>query len=279
MNQIFRITNEEIFIDNLILETSGCARDCKNCYVKAHSRSGKDLKPDTWFKLYWTFLMSARHSANQISISVNDRTDNKRNAIDEILTLNRALRNNKTGKNTRLHLTLFSPSTILQYTNLTLEHFALVDSIYFSNIQEEEADIIADLRTLNKNLEIGWNALLTHNQTVPKYIDIVDSIHWVFNKSGESYYPAFYQRANGVKTTTDACNDDYFNWKKDWHNTTCSANISKFTVWPDGSVSGCPYAKQSNTGPATTCEGILKNIVKASEQYGFNDCPMKEIYG
>jgi hypothetical protein len=58
----------------------------------------------------------------------------------------------------------------------------------------------------------------------------------------------------------------------------CGANINKVVVWPDGSVSGCPYALKPQTGPASTSDGVVANIRKAlsrsGTQWSFNACKL-----
>ncbi len=54
----------------------------------------------------------------------------------------------------------------------------------------------------------------------------------------------------------------------------CSSNVSRFQVWPNGSVSGCAYAHPSIAKtPGLTTESILQNIKKARKRYDFIDTP------
>ena len=43
----------------------------------------------------------------------------------------------------------------------------------------------------------------------------------------------------------------------------CSSNVSRFQVWPDGSVTGCPYALHSDGPYGRTAHNILENIRRA----------------
>lgn len=281
MNQIFRITNSEIHIDSLTLETTiDCAKNCKGCYLKAHQLQGQEVNWSDWIRLVDSFLRieNKNYSCNQISISVNERSkiENVITRIEDILGYNADLIEDR--KDTRVHLTMFSPSTIKQYIGMDIEDWAAVDSIYFSNIlTDEDLDIVDALRAQNKNLEIGWNATVgisRTNRNIPED-NRFDSIYQVVNKTEAK--PIFSFSREQQKVHSDVCLTDYNNWKSTGK-PTCPANISKFTVWPDGSVSGCPYSRTSNTGPAQTVDGILANIIEASKYYDFDRCPLKGLY-
>lgn len=58
----------------------------------------------------------------------------------------------------------------------------------------------------------------------------------------------------------------------------CSANISKFQVWPDGTVSGCPYAFSGIGKAAKTAEDILENIRLARSHYEFERCHLRRSH-
>jgi hypothetical protein len=294
MNQIFRITENEVYIDSLIIEpTWNCAKNCQGCYLETHNNQSEEIEFCELGNLVEAFLStnSSCYSTNQISISVNEVGNHfswDAAKIEEIIYTNFYYKNKEPRKDTKFHLTMYSPSTIGNYIEACKEeysdidifpYFAAVDAIYFSNISEEEIGIIKNLRALNENIEIGWNCRPWHSYISPIVpgSKVINGIYSLADKSRKQP-PIFRPGALPEKVVEDICYIDYTNWKKDWHNTTCSANISKFTVWPDGSVSGCPYIKQSDTGPATTWKGILANIVEASKSYDFNKCPMKEVY-
>jgi hypothetical protein len=289
MNQIFQVSEQAIHIDSLIFElTSFCKKKCKGCYLKQHALQSKEIDWVEWVGLFNTFLLAEikNYSCNQISISINERVDKAPfEALSSILYHN-YFTHSEERKNTKIHLTMHSPSTILQYQSLLetrcdpvfdpLHLFSAADSIYFSNINSDaDMNIISELRTLNSGLEIGWNCLSPNTINIDA-LKLIDDVYILVNKSRTGFVPS--SSVSRKKTTIDRCWIDYSNWRKDWHNTTCAANISKFTIWPDGSVSGCPYTKRSNTGPAGKTDDILKNIVIANKSYDFNKCPLKELY-
>jgi len=54
----------------------------------------------------------------------------------------------------------------------------------------------------------------------------------------------------------------------------CSSGISRFQVWPDGSVTGCAYGDKSiSKRIGMSAEGILQNIKKARGSYDFEEAP------
>lgn len=77
------------------------------------------------------------------------------------------------------------------------------------------------------------------------------------------------------KINVDSCIQDTYKYHQTGFG--CSANVSKFQVWPDGSVSGCPYAFSGNTPPGRTAMDILDNIRKAQEQYDFEKCHLPTL--
>jgi len=84
------------------------------------------------------------------------------------------------------------------------------------------------------------------------------------------------RRGYGHKVLVDGCLQDVVKFKETGFG--CSANISKFQIWPDGSVSGCPYKYKAVTGPGETWQEIFLNIRKAQYFYDFQECHLPEIY-
>lgn len=76
------------------------------------------------------------------------------------------------------------------------------------------------------------------------------------------------------KIHLDTCLQDVDKFSKTGYG--CSANISKFHVWPDGTVSGCPYANFSHGSPANSSQDIIDNIKTARKRYDFTKCHLGE---
>lgn len=84
------------------------------------------------------------------------------------------------------------------------------------------------------------------------------------------------RRGYGHQVLVDGCLRDIVKFKETGFG--CSSNISKFQIWPDGSVSGCPYKYKAVTGPGNTWKEILENIRKAQDFYDFQECHLPEIH-
>lgn len=78
------------------------------------------------------------------------------------------------------------------------------------------------------------------------------------------------------KINVDGCLQDTIKYRRSGFG--CSANISKFQLWPDGSVSGCPYAHKGSTGPGQSATDILDNFRKAAETYEFRGCHLPDVH-
>jgi hypothetical protein len=276
MPSIYRITDKEIFIDTLIIQPSFyCEKGCADCYI--HSVSRPKIKHIAPFQLEIVankFICGDDYKTNQLSISIDELPSNLTHRAHMAMFLDGFFcfaRANKNKNSPELHTTMYSPKTILSYeaAGLNKEDFLLFDSIYFSHILQKDMDIIKWIRKSNPKIEIGWNNLFRVSNFACS--EVVDNIYWLVDKVKSNPIICGF---NGVR---DVCWRDYQNWKQDWHNTTCSANVSKFTIWPDGSVTGCPY-KIGGKKSAKNSQEVLLNIIEASKEYDFNDCCLKEIY-
>ncbi len=79
------------------------------------------------------------------------------------------------------------------------------------------------------------------------------------------------------KVSVDGCLQDTIKYTKTGFG--CSSNVSRVQVWPDGSVTGCPYAFSSDGPIGKTAEDILDNIISARKQYDFKQkCHLPEVY-
>ena len=63
------------------------------------------------------------------------------------------------------------------------------------------------------------------------------------------------------KVRVDGCLQDSTKYLRTGES--CSSNVSRFQVWPDGSVTGCPYAISSDGAYGRTASDILANIRRA----------------
>jgi len=128
-----------------------------------------------------------------------------------------------------------------------LQKIALyVDSIYMVLFK-------SPLRKENKDRHDSWQEKVIHSaQDYVKYILSAGDV------------------ALRMKLVTDSCISDSVNFKETGFG--CSANVSKFQLWPNGSVTGCPYSYEGGPTTATTVKEILENIRVAQGVYDFDNC-------
>lgn len=119
-----------------------------------------------------------------------------------------------------------------------------------------------------------------------------DSIYLILHKPdvGEKYdqdYVDYYQSVaehfkDNPNVMTDGCIQDSKKFLKTGHG--CSSNISRFQIWPDGSVSGCPYSHNPITPgvgnvkeETEQLEIVLNNIRAANKIYQFDKCKIPDV--
>lgn len=212
----------------------------------------------------------------------------------------------------KIHMTFNSDSVLKKYAGTAREHnynpfsWKYLSMISFSNIKD-----VSFVRGISKSVPVNYNHLIPSNVTslnIDKHIEkmieigeIVDSIYLVMFKSpigrernkltqiGDqsrmksdiSYINTMMQRLPEhikKKINVDGCLKDTIKYSKTGFG--CSSNVSRFQVWPDGSVSGCAYSfdtKDRKIGRTT--DEIMDNIREAKSEYDFNDkCHLPDTY-
>jgi hypothetical protein len=182
-----------------------------------------------------------------------------------------------------------------------------VDMLSFSNINHKSLKFIQHLAN---HTHVNYNHLVPSNVTsfnINEHVkrmteigEVVDSIYMVMFKtpvggkrnklveigdqqrmsSDITYINTMLDRLPKDvrrKVHVDGCLKDTIRHRQTGFG--CSSNVSRVQVWPDGSVSGCPYSFSGSTGPGKTAEDILGNIRKARGQYDFDDrCHLPSVY-
>jgi hypothetical protein len=281
-NRIFRIDKKNIFIDALLCQpTNWCRLSCKDCYVKAEAYAGQ-IPKDVWVNLVSKFLLNPEYSTNQVSVSLDNLpTDHKQrqymvSLAKDMLTIASRRPAVQSGTASReLHFTAHSPDTISEYLSegIELEEFANLNVLTLSNVWNDQY-ILPKLRSLG--VLINWNIL--PDRISPSSVNVceryIDMSYGLINKKQAfslTCMESFESKLTNIVRQNyrrDSC------WT-DINKGYCGANISKFTIWPDGSVTGCPYSKICATPPTFTLSGILDNIVLASTRFDFEQCPLK----
>jgi MoaA/NifB/PqqE/SkfB family radical SAM enzyme len=254
--------------------TKYCQHKCVGCYALAH-HSTQQLEVLDFVELFGQFYYGKdNYWTNQITISLDklskDPTKKKWmwELIDEILFDIRTDKiNHKEDEVERpeVHFTVHSLEDLLEYQL----DFSAANSIAFSTlkVRDFENDYFDFLKKAGVN--IVYNLLAYNKSQVKKDIELainqVDNIHLVMFKNLNvneqeaqkhllTYLDCYKDFEKNPKVTIDRCYNSFLT------NKGCSAGCSLMQIWPDGSVSGCPYASKSETPASSTFLGILDNI-------------------
>jgi len=259
--------------------------------------------------LEWFALGKNKCHANQITVSIDNLPKNpeQRPLMHPVFIYLRQLSHMTSERVGELHITMHSPSTIIPY--MTLGSLIREELKDFDMISISSWDGGSFLGELCKITHINYNHLapsVVNSGNIQKHIDYiteigqhVSSIYMmtrkqptskIFTEQEELMNAARLQQdMSYIKTIihkvptdvrrkihVDTCIQDVVE-----HSRTdfgCSANISKFQVWPDGTVSGCPYAFNGIGKIAEFAEDILENIRMARSIYEFKRCHIRRSH-
>lgn len=201
------------------------------------------------------------------------------------------------------HATTHNIGTFLGYINnrsikgqVLAHQNKILDMLSISSIFPDELYHIEHMRSFVES--INWNLTIDPKVNLDKvkgyFKEVatgVDTIYLVLHKpsTGQRFDPEAFEAHQDFikfirtmpidiqkKVTIDGCVSDSKRFLDAGYG--CSSNVSRFQVWPDGSVSGCPYSQTRVTGPTSFnnsnefFNGILMNIYQASKVYEFNKC-------
>lgn len=315
MRPILNCSSDSLEVNALFIQpTYDCGGNCKGCYVKARNKQGQ-INPKEIINLVWRFVMGQNGCrANQITCSIDQWNVDQSDALHYFLMeLAGVLMTSAVKREVRpeVHLTMRSPQTLKEYTWYDyIELYKSIDMVSYStlsNTKEENTDI-KDICRLTK---VNYNHLIPANitsQNIAEYVkniakigENVHSIYLIVNKdlqrkelSQEEFAIARAKLIHDItvintlrerlpksvwkKCNIDGCLQDIRRSRRTSYG--CSSNVSRFQVWPDGSVSGCPYAASGiGEGRTRTVQDILANIKEARATYDFGErCTLRKIY-
>jgi hypothetical protein len=282
--------------------TFWCNLKCKGCYVRTHHRD-TTFQQTSWEEQLKLFDILYNNKGpvfcNQITVSIDDLPADqlKRN---HLLQLTNGILNllEKDGQHPQVHFTCRSPNTMYSYQN-TESSFAgwkWLNLISFSSMTINNFDktIVSFLRDFGVCVNLNHQFISVDKSLayLTKVGSLVDQIYLLISKepiSMSSRENIFL--SNQVLDINTQINDLLDKLPKDIKDKihldscitaarshretgyTCNAGISKFQVWPDGSVSGCPYKMVSDTTEGQSADQIIKNIIKVKNNNNdFDEC-------
>ncbi len=194
---------------------------------------------------------------------------------------------------TEFHVTTFSPKTLRYYEQGELPvGWGFLDMITFSTLSAADAPFLKFMKATKPQVHLNWNLTIFNKASAAVAIknakevaEAVDTIYLVLHKpaTGDNLdielVKLYFETMEGLKrelgkdfskVNIDGCVTDARKFRDTGFG--CSSNISRFQVWPDGSVSGCPYQQHPVTPGANGHLGVLDNIRAAAKKYEFDDC-------
>ncbi len=214
-----------------------------------------------------------------------------------------------------VHMTMHTPRTFYQYLYADVgrknNSWGKLGMVSFSELPALLAETDGVLKYF-KELKVPIN----YNKLIPTYNDGMD---WdkeaqrlaKIGQSVDHIYMVIFKKPVGLKQKDDINQDDTNRMSSDivyltnllrrlpddvkakvtqdgclrdsaQYSTTgfgCASNISRFQVWPDGRVSGCPYAFSGRGKLGSTSEDTLDNLREARKRYEFQEaCSLPKIY-
>jgi hypothetical protein len=316
MRPILSRSGPNIELNALFIQpTRWCGLNCDGCYVKAHT-DGEDGHHVEWYELKKLFNLfyNGPHWANQITIAVDDLPIDGNRVHHMILLVDTILELVTKDKRPRsecpeVHMTLHTLNTLKEYEEENVRDFHHLDMISFSELAPTQAtkDKIAWLHdngrttvNYNKMAPLSWKSVDMEVERLATVGGWVDHIYLVMQKTpvghpekalatsvSPSYWSSYQLYISEVvdklpvdvrrKVTIDGCFSDTIKHSRTGYG--CASNVSRVQVWPDGTVSGCPYAHAGSTPIGLTAEDILGNIRGAQRQYDFKEkCHLPTVY-
>jgi hypothetical protein len=300
------ITPTFAHINTLFLQpTPWCARNCNGCYVKGFEQL-QEIKTCNQ-SLFIEILNNINRKnndtllrANQVTLAV-DKMPQGRTPVDRerrhimMRVFNKFLEANRNSIGGQFHITVHTIFDLVEYVQLSGESSTLLDPcqldmLSISHLLLNDIPSIAACKKLAK--DINWNLTIDPSlnidkikQTFEQIAEAVDYVYLVLHKpnTGQFFDPnSFLLHQDFLrftrtlpehiqkKITIDGCITDSRTFLTTGFG--CSSNVSRFQVWPDGSVTGCAYNQNRITNSAQAMSDLLENIYQVSKKYEFDKC-------
>lgn len=295
------ITPTEAHVNALLIQPTGwCARSCTGCYTKHFENQDKfSAYPSLWINIFRAAGQGDegfnKLSTNQITFALDKLSiDSYKYQIMLDLAYGYFFYASKDRTTqTEFHATVHTIDDLLGYTSGLKTNKFNLEMLSISHLTEASIYNLKTLDILSSKTKINWNLTVDPTINLQKIKDsfigvasAVDSIYLVLHKPCTgNYYPAesiaaykdfqaFISRQYPEiqrKVIFDTCITDSEKFLSTGFG--CSAGVNKFHIWPDGSVTGCPYNQRRLTPGASTVEEVIKNIYQVNQIYReFDSC-------
>lgn len=286
-----------------IQPTPWCARNCNGCYVKGFEKL--QGISDSNFVLMGDIISEIGRSiqVNQVTFALDKKPvpayTSGPMSVNSPATQMQALADYFMGRlqtcesDTEFHMTVHTVSDLHEYGfhHRTYSYPKKLHMLSISHINEKDVSTFTYIRetiaqSINWNLTIDPSVNLKHIKSTFHHVAMhVDTIYLVLHKpsTGKLFDPeAFEMHQDFVrfiktlpdyiqkKVHIDGCIHDSYKFIRTGYG--CSSNVSRFQVWPDGSVTGCAYNQNRVTPPAETMHDLHYNFWLASKKYEFDKC-------
>lgn len=316
MRNILNVSGEKVELNALFIQPSRlCAGNCKGCYVKAHGITKDYMDPNFFRKILEEILRDERLFSNQVTISFDLLPEDEWHR-SILLSYYKQLYNvvqkakSEGVELPEIHGTFSTVQSFIDYKASVSTHtdpFAVVSISDIPDAHEGERLLSTGNmagRHINFNHQIpadicsaNIDAYVTKIETLAK---VVSSIYLIIHKlpiGKEMTVEEQIRMKNRLthdltvmhtlnkklpdtaraKLVYDGCLTDTAKFAREGHG--CSSNVSRVQVWPDGSITGCPYAQESSTGPAESIEMLIDNIRAVRQEYDFKKkCYLPSFY-
>lgn len=283
------ITPNHLHIDSIILQpTLSCGRQCIGCYLQRYQAANKEQADIITF--ISQVIMEEGISTYQLSVSIDklNQLENKREYQLKVFSKLHELTRFHKSEHLHVDLVVHRVEDLIEYAEalgLDLEEIALTfDSINLSQLPPRDIasfEIIDNLRDyipINLNhLTLGSAASMTRD-LFKEWEDSIDQIYLLLQKPnlGQPFVeretlPALAE-IKALSEQYPAIPDRCIGYCKE---NNCHAGTGFVTVWPDGSVTGCPYAGTSS--PRALGPDILQNIRATLKTEDFKLCQLKNL--
>jgi len=241
-----QITPKSIFTNAILIQpTPFCALNCKGCYTKSFKGQ---VQEQLIVDLIASISSGGLIQCNQVTLAVDNLSDLKSEVASQKAILLAFLLHAKQRKtSTNFNITVNSSHALREYGDLDLS------GVHMISISNPKSGDSALHKNVSQNL-VGIGAVR----------QVLDSVYYVLHKP-DLGFPVdvigyFDKMPRGPGVVIDTCVADSLKFLKT--GASCSAGISKFHIWPDGSVTGCPYNQGRETPGSQGLEGLCENINK-----------------